>query len=94
MSRARGLGLTRGSTLSVAALIDGPAIYHAFVVKDMPADTAMARYLMCVPIAAILLLAWHTIIDPYRRKGAPLRAVSERLDGAAEDEPTQNRRID
>jgi hypothetical protein len=80
MSRPHGLGLTQGSTLLVAALMDSPAIYHAFVAKDMPADTALARYLICVPVAAILLMVWHTIVDPYRRKGAPLRALAERLD--------------
>jgi hypothetical protein len=89
MSRPRGLGLTQGSTLLAAALIDGPAIYHAFVVKDMPADTAMLRYLICVPIAAALLLIWHTIIDPYRRKGAPLRATAQRLDTEDPDDPNQ-----
>jgi hypothetical protein len=87
MSKPRGLGLTQGSTLLIAALIDSPAIYHAFVVKDMPASTAMVRFLICVPVAAILLMLWHTIIDPYRRKGAPLRAVAERLD--AEDPDAQ-----
>lgn len=88
MTRPRGLGLTQGSTLMTAALIDSPAIYHAFVAKDMPADTAMLRYLICVPIAAALLLIWHTIIDPYRRKGAPLRASAQRLDTEDPEDPT------
>jgi hypothetical protein len=80
MSKPRGLGLTQGSTLAVAAVIDSPAIYHAFIAHDMSADTAMIRYLICVPIAAALLMAWHVVVDPYRRKGAPLRASAERLD--------------
>jgi len=71
----------------VAALIDSPAIYHAFIVKDMPANTAMLRYLICVPIAAALLMTWHTIIDPYRRKGAPLRVSAQRLDTEEPENP-------
>lgn len=90
MPKPRGLGLTRGSTLAVAAAIDSPAIYHAFIAHDMPADTAMSRYLICVPIAAVLLMLWHSIIDPYRRKGAPVRALAERLD--EDQEPPPNRR--
>jgi hypothetical protein len=88
MSKPRGLGLTQGSTLLAAALMDSPAIYHAFVAKDMPADTALARFLICVPVAAILLMVWHTIVDPYRRKGAPLRAVAERVDADDPDAPS------
>ena len=92
MARPRGLGLTQGSTLLVAALMDAPAIYHWLVVKDMPADTAMLRFLICVPVAAVLLMIWHLVIDPYRRKGAPLRATAQRLDTDDQEEPPYTRR--
>jgi hypothetical protein len=94
MPKPHGLGLTRGSTLAVAAAMDSPAIYHAFVVKDVPADTAMARFLICIPVAAILLMAWHTVVDPYRRKGAPVRAVAERLDEQDPPDQPPTRRTD
>jgi hypothetical protein len=64
----------------VAALIDSPALWHAFVRHDMTASTALLRFLLAVPASALMLGLLRSVTAAYRRPGRPIRAVAERLD--------------
>ncbi|GAA1794857.1 hypothetical protein HC028_17995 [Planosporangium flavigriseum] len=55
------------STLLLAALLDSPALYHAFVVGDMDHTTALVRYLIAVVVAAIMLALLRGLMNGYRR---------------------------
>lgn len=55
------------STLLLAALLDSPALYHAFVVRDMDATTALIRYLIAVVAAALMLALLRGLANGYRR---------------------------
>jgi hypothetical protein len=49
------VGLARFSTLFLALLIASPALYSAFVTHDLDPTTALLRYLIAVPVAAVML---------------------------------------
>jgi hypothetical protein len=79
------MALARLSTLGLAAVIDAPAIWHAAVGHDLPGETALLRYLIAVPVSAAMLAVFRAMTASYHHREAPIRAVSERLDG--EDAP-------
>ncbi len=54
------------STLLLASLIAGPALYHAFVVGDLSVTSALARFLIAVPVAAIMTAALRWLTASYR----------------------------
>jgi hypothetical protein len=70
------------TTLAVAAAIDSPAIWHAAVVQDLDGMTALYRYLIAVPVAAVMLAVLHSITEGYGRGEEPIRAHAQRLDEA------------
>lgn len=49
------MGLARFSTLFVALLIASPALWSAFVTKELDPTTALLRFLIAVPVAAVML---------------------------------------
>jgi hypothetical protein len=49
------MSLAAMPTLLIAALLDSPALYQAFVQHDMDYTTALTRYLIAVVIAAIMV---------------------------------------
>jgi succinate dehydrogenase/fumarate reductase cytochrome b subunit len=55
------MGLARFSTLFLALLIASPALYSAFVTKELDPTTALLRYLIAVPVAAIMLAAVRAV---------------------------------
>ena len=68
----------RWSTLLVAALIASPALYHAFVTQDMDYGDALTRFLIAVPVAAIMLAVMRGLAAGYRRgAGIPARRRSD-----------------
>jgi hypothetical protein len=73
--------LARYSTLLVAALIASPALWHAFVVHDLDSVEALTRFLIAVPVAAIMLALLRGLAAGYRRGvGLPAR---RRADGGS-----------
>jgi hypothetical protein len=74
------MGLTRPSTVALAALVDSPALWHAFVRHDLSASTAMLRFLIAVPVSAAMLAVLRAVTESYRRPGRPIRVVAARLD--------------
>ncbi|GAA3871721.1 hypothetical protein GCM10022243_41240 [Saccharothrix violaceirubra] len=73
----------RYSTLGLAALMTSPALYHALVVQDLPVVDALTRFLIAVPVSAVLtgLLRMATARRPsYRVATAPVAAKAARTD--------------
>jgi len=94
------MGLARFSTLFVALLIASPALYSAFVTHDLDPTTALLRYLIAVPVAALMLAIVRMVTqgfgqdeepDPKDRKETAVRAeaiVGETLGRRSTDGPT------
>lgn len=76
------MGLATPETILLAALLDSPAIVHAFVLHDMSWQTAAVRYLIAVPVAAIMISVLHKVTQNYGRSERTIHARSERLDEA------------
>jgi hypothetical protein len=75
--------LARWSTLIVAALITSPALWHAFVRQDMDYQTALTRFLIAVPVSALMLAVLRGMAEGYRRMTAP--RPTRRRDDEADD---------
>jgi len=61
------VALIRPGTLLFAALISGPALWHAFVQHDLDYGTAMTRFLIAVVVSAFMLSVLRGMADGYRR---------------------------
>lgn len=84
------MGLAEPSTLGLAALISAPALWHGFVQHDLDPQTALIRFLVAVPVSAIMLSVFRSVIAGYRPPPKSRRVTAERLDGdeaGADTEP-------
>jgi hypothetical protein len=72
------------ATLALAVAIAAPALWHAFVVQDLPPSTALLRFLIAVPVSAAMLAVLRALTAPYRRPPERIQAVAERLDVGSE----------
>jgi len=77
------LYLARWSTLLLAALMAGPALWHAFVQKDLDYVTALTRFLMAVPVSAVMLAMLRGVTARYGPRSAAPRPP-ERRQGSAD----------
>lgn len=75
-------------TLLLATVLAGPALWHAFAVGDLEPKTALLRYLLAVPLAAIMLALLRSITKSYRSEQPPPPLRVEALTG----EPIPRRR--
>jgi len=74
--------LARWSTLLLAALIASPALWHAFVSGDLDYATAATRYLIAIPVSAIMLAILRSVTARYGLLGAaPVAGSAERRRG-------------
>jgi len=76
------MALIRPSTLLLAAAISGPALWHAIVLRDLDAGSAMERFLIAVPISALMLHGLRAIMASYARQriaNAPVRAEDKEI---------------
>jgi hypothetical protein len=64
--------VTRTSTLLLAALIASPALWQALVTQQLDLTTALTRFLIAVPVSAVMLAMVRGLAAGYRR------VVSER----------------
>ncbi|MEV1289855.1 hypothetical protein [Micromonospora sp. NPDC049679] len=62
------MSLIRPAALGLAALMTAPALYRAFVTQTLDVQSALARFLIAVPIAALMLAALRTITESYRSR--------------------------
>jgi hypothetical protein len=76
--------MARMPTLLLAALLDSPALWHAFVKHDMDPVAALTRYLIAVVVAAVMLAMLRGLANGYLRE-APVPADRP----GAEPEPAE-----
>jgi hypothetical protein len=62
------MSLIRPAVIGLATLMAAPALWRGFVTQTLDAQSALARFLIAVPIAAIMLAALRTITESYRRR--------------------------
>ena len=55
--------LARWSTLLLAGLLAGPALWHAFVQGDLDYGTAMTRFLVAVVVSGLMLAVLRSMAD-------------------------------
>lgn len=64
------------STLCLAGVLAGPALWHGFVVRDLDQNTALVRLLIAIPIAAAMLAFLRLLTTNYSQasdQNQPLR---------------------
>ena len=74
----------RFSTLALAVLMSAPSLWQAFVTESLDPTSALVRFLIAVPLAAVLLALPRAVIGHYRRhrpQQAPVQAEAVRSDG-------------
>jgi hypothetical protein len=67
--------MIRPSVLLFALLISAPALYR-YVLDQVNITTVLMRFLIAVPIAAVLLAALRFVTAGYNRPGDPATAVT------------------
>jgi hypothetical protein len=72
--------MTKWSTLLLAALLDSPALYHAFVLHDLDYTTALVRYLIAVVVAALMLAMINGLANGYERGNDALARAEARTE--------------
>lgn len=72
------MGLIRPSVLILALLMASPALYQYFVAQDLDITDTLGRYLLAVPIAAVMLAFLRMLTAGY---GKSARAGSLDLTG-------------
>jgi hypothetical protein len=65
------VGLIRPSVLLLALLMSAPALYRYFIVQDLDITEALARYLIAVPVAAVMLAVFRMVVAGYGRPATP-----------------------
>ena len=76
------MALIRPSTLLVATAMSGPVLWHAMVQHDLDPTTAMERFLIAVPVSALMLHGLRAITASYARhriRTAPVRAEDKEV---------------
>jgi hypothetical protein len=58
----------RGSVLLLALVLAGPTLWSAFVNHQISTNTALIRFLIAVPAAAILLGAMRFVMTTYNKR--------------------------
>lgn len=59
--------MIRPAVLVLATLMAGPAIWSALVTQTLDVQSALLRFLIAVPIAAVMLALLRIIVESYRR---------------------------
>jgi hypothetical protein len=81
----------RPATLLLAAVMASPALYRAFVTQELPVESALARFLMAVAAAALMVGALRFITAGYGREGRtmPQSAPQRRRTDMSADGPSE-----
>lgn len=70
------MALIRPGTLLLATAISGPALWDAFVAHNLDPTSAMERFLVAVPVSALMLYGLRSVTAAYARQriaDAPVR---------------------
>lgn len=62
--------MIRPSVLWLAAAMAALAIWHALVTQTLDVQSALLRFLIAVPIAAVMVGTLRVIVESYRRQQA------------------------
>jgi hypothetical protein len=73
------MGLIRPSVLLFALLMTAPALYR-FMMDELGITEVLARYLIAVPIAALLLAGLRFVTSGYGRKEPAVPVVPKPVD--------------
>jgi hypothetical protein len=85
------LGMARFSTLGLAVLLASPALYSAFVKHTVDPMTALIRFLIAIPVAALMLWIVRLVTRDYGREKKP-EAEPLRLEATTGEPIGQQRR--
>ncbi|UQX87979.1 hypothetical protein M6D93_16990 [Jatrophihabitans telluris] len=72
----------RPSVLVLAALLTSPAIYSAFVTGSMSVSTALVRFLIALPVSAIMVVGFNGMTSAYQQQAKRAR-LQKAIDGRA-----------
>lgn len=70
----------RTPVLLLALLISSPALWQALVSGSMPIQTALIRFLVGIPVAAVMAFAFRSATGATRRRRPTMRPDAS-LDG-------------
>lgn len=71
------------SVLLVALLLSSTALWSGFVTGSMSVTTALIRFLIAVPVAALMVYAFNSIVRQYERRArVPAETEATELPGA------------
>ena len=76
------MALIRPSTLLLATAISTPALWETFVAHTLDPASAMERFLIAVPVSAVMLYGLRAITASYARHriaNAPVRASDKQI---------------
>lgn len=59
------MGLIRPSALLLALVMTSPALYRTFVTEDLDLTSALIRFVIAVPIAAVMLAGLRVVTNGY-----------------------------
>lgn len=81
------MGVIRYSVLGLALVLASPALYQALVTEDLDLTSALIRYLIAVPVAAVMLAGLRLVTSGYGEPAAAPGGLSLQPSPLAE-EPT------
>jgi len=81
--------MLRPSVLGLAVLLSLPALWAAFAAGSLGVTTALIRFLIAVPVAALMMALLRMVTDGYsrqalRRQAAAIAVAQAREEQAAE----------
>lgn len=79
--------ITRPVTLLVAALLSAPALWQAFVTREMEVPTALLRFLIAVAVSAFMLGLLDNLAAGYRRQSVARSTAAKRASVTAVADP-------
>jgi len=79
------MGLIRPAALLLALVMASPALYQAFVTETMSVQAALTRFLLAVPVAALMLAALRFVVKGYGTPEPARIPLRRRSDPARDD---------
>lgn len=70
------MSLIRPAALGLAVVMAAPAIWQAVVTGGLDMTSAVSRFLLAVPVAALMLAALRMVTSDYQEKRVPEEVVA------------------
>ncbi|HET9518459.1 MAG TPA: hypothetical protein VFO77_12100 [Actinoplanes sp.] len=81
------MGLIRPSVLLFALLMTAPAIYR-FVLQELDVTELLTRYLIAVPIAAVLIAGFRFVTSGYGEQERAVPAMPAPVESESPGQPS------